>query len=213
MEPGQALPELGGVAELDKKMFQLAKDEIGTAIQVGRGYVVPQVIEITAAHPASFEEGRTKVAADVRNEKAQELANNKKKQVEELLKAGKDLAAAAKAVGGEIKTSEEMTRGGQISEFGPTADLDTEAFSIPVGKPGTPLTIGGKTLAWRLKERQEAKPEEMKSAMDTIRNEMLPQRREQYFGAYIQEARKRMEAENRIKINESAVSSIAQGVI
>ena len=44
--------------------------EIGTAIQVDRGYVVPQVVDIAAAHPASFEEARLKVASDTKAEKA-----------------------------------------------------------------------------------------------------------------------------------------------
>src|SRR5262249_37268829 len=43
MEPGQAVPALGNAAELDRKMFTMNKGEIGTAIQVDRGYVVPQV--------------------------------------------------------------------------------------------------------------------------------------------------------------------------
>ena len=60
-------------------------------------------------------------------------------------------------------------------------------FSLPIGKPGTPLTVAGKTLAFDVKERQEINPDEMKKSLDMIRAEMLPQRREQYFNAYIQE--------------------------
>jgi peptidyl-prolyl cis-trans isomerase D len=41
IEPGGAIPELGSATELDRKMFTMNKDEIGTAIQVDRGYVVP----------------------------------------------------------------------------------------------------------------------------------------------------------------------------
>jgi peptidyl-prolyl cis-trans isomerase D len=104
IEPGQAIPELGNAAELDRKMFTMTKGEFGTAIQVDRGYVVPQVTEIVAAHPASFEEARDKVAADAKIEKANQLAADRTKQIQELIKGGKDLAATAKAVGGEIKT-------------------------------------------------------------------------------------------------------------
>ena len=39
---------------------------------------------------------------------------------------------------------------------------------------------------------------------------MLPSKREQYFGAYIQEVRKKMEASGDIKINEAVVTQIAQ---
>jgi peptidyl-prolyl cis-trans isomerase D len=212
MEPGQPIQELGNAAELDRKMFALNKGEIGTAIQVDRGYVVPQVIDIVAAHPAALDEVRDKVAVDVKAEKAKELGAQRTKQVEELLKGGKDLSAAAKAVGAEIKTSEQLTRGASIPEFGPTGELDKEVFTLPIGKPGTPLTVAGKTIAFAVKERQPINPEEMKKSLDMIRNEIVPQRREQYFRAYILEVRKKMEASKRIKINDSAIAQIAQQI-
>jgi hypothetical protein len=45
-----------------------------------------------------------------------------------------------------------------------------------------------------------------------MRTELLPARREQYFNAYIQEVRKRMEAGKQIKINESVVNQIAASI-
>jgi peptidyl-prolyl cis-trans isomerase D len=212
MEPGQPIPELGNSSDLDKRMFTMNKGEIGTAIQVDRGYVVPQVIDIVAAHPASFEEAKDKVSADAKSEKAKQLATDKAKQVQDLVKAGKDLSAAAKAVGGDIKTSELLTRSSSIPEFGSIVELDTEMFSLPIGKPGTPLTVAGKTLVFDVKERQQVNPEEMKKSLDTVRNEMLPQRRDQYFQAYIQEVRKKMESSKKIKINDSVVTQIAQQI-
>jgi peptidyl-prolyl cis-trans isomerase D len=212
MEPGAPIPELGNAAELDRKMFLMNKGEIGTAIQVDRGYVVPQVVEIAPAHPASFEEARDKAAVDVKAEKAKQLAADRTKQVEDMLKSGKDLAAAAKAVGAEIKTSDLLTRGSSIPEFGSITELDKDVFSLPLGKPGTPLTVAGKTLAFSVKERQAINPDEMKKSLDTIRADILPQRRELYFTAYVQEVRKKMESNKKIKINDSVVSQIAQGI-
>jgi peptidyl-prolyl cis-trans isomerase D len=212
IEPGQLIPELGNAADLDKRMFTMNKGEIGTAIQVDRGYVVPQVIDIVAAHPASLDEAKDKVIADAKTEKAKQLAADKAKQVQDLLKGGKDLNAAAKAVGGDVKTSDLLTRSSSLPEFGSILEVDTEMFSLPIGKPGTPLTVAGKTLVFDVKERQEVNPEEMKKSLDMVRNEMLPQRRDQYFQAYIQEVRKKMESSKKIKINESVVTQIAQQI-
>jgi peptidyl-prolyl cis-trans isomerase D len=212
IEPGGAIPDLGNAAELDKKMFTMNKGEIGTAIQVDRGFVVPQVTDIVAAHPASLEEAKDKVVADAKIEKAKQLATDKAKQAEELMKGGKDLNAAAKAVGGDVKTSEFVTRSASIPEFGSIVELDKELFTLPIGKPGTPITVAGKTLAYSVKERQEINPEEMKKSIDTLRNEITPQRRDQYFQAYVQEVKKKMESSKKIKINESIVNQIAQQI-
>jgi len=212
IEPGQAIPELGNAADLDRRMFTMNKGEIGTAVQVDRGYVVPQVVDIVAAHPASFEEARDKVAVDVKAEKAKDLAASKAKQAEEMFKSGKDLSTVAKAVESEIKTSDLLTRGSAIPEFGSIGELDKEVFTLPIGKPGTPLSISGKTLAFAVKERQAINPDEMKKSVDTVRSEILPQRREQYFVAYIQDVRKKMESNKKIKINDSVVTQIAQQI-
>jgi len=191
----------------------MTKGEIGTSVQVDRGYVVPQLLDIVAAHPASFDEAKDKVAVDVKTVKAQDLATAKTKQVEELLKSGKDLPAAAKAVDAEIKTSDLLTRGASIPEFGSIAEADKEVFgSLPVGKAGTPLTVAGKTIAFAVKERQPINPDEMKKSFETVRTEMLPQRREQYFSAYIQDVKKKMESDKKIKINDSVVTQIAQQI-
>ena len=138
VEQGTAIPELGNATELERKLFTMAKGEIGTAVQVDRGYVVPQLTDIAPAHPASFEEAQPKVAADVKTEKAKQLAADKAKQIEDLLKGGKDLAAAAKAVGADVKTSELLTRGASIQEFGSIAELDKEMFSLAYRQTGDP---------------------------------------------------------------------------
>ena len=77
---------------------------------------------------------------------------------------------------------------------------------------GTPSTIGSKTLAFVVKERQAINPEEMKKSLATLRTELLPTKREQYFNAYVQEVRKRMQDEGNIQINESIMTQLAQSV-
>ena len=52
----------------------------------------------------------------------------------------------------------------------------------------------------------------MKKSFDAVRTEILPGRRDQYFQAYIQEIRKKMEANNEIQINESVMTAIAQQI-
>ena len=85
-------------------------------------------------------------------------------------------------------------------------------FSLPLGKSGTPVTIAGKTLAFDVKERKEVDPAEMKKSLEQMRTELLPSRREQYFNAYIQDVRKRMESAKQIKINDSVVNQIAASI-
>lgn len=212
VQQGQAIPELGEATELSNRIFAMAQGEIGTAIPVDRGYVVPTVTNIVPTHPASFEEVQSRVAEDAKNEKARQLATEKGNQVQELEKAGKDLQAIARTVGAEIKTSNMLTRTASLPNFGSIAGFADEMFSLPVGKMGKPITIGGKTLAYAVTEREEADLKEMAKSMDTLRNQLVNDKRERYFNEYIQEARKRMETSGDIKINESVMTQIAQSI-
>lgn len=208
VEVGGAIPELGSAAALTQKMFAMNKGDIGTSIQVERGYLVPQLTEIFASHPATFEEAKTQVLPEVKAEKARLMATEQGTQVQALIKAGKDLAAVAKAVGAEVKISDPVARGGFIAEFGSLTDIEKEIFSLAVGKAGTPSTVAGKTLAYVVKEHQEIVADEMKKALDGLRGEMLPAKKDQYFQAYIQEARKRMEDAKQITINDAVLAQV-----
>jgi peptidyl-prolyl cis-trans isomerase D len=208
MQQGQSSQELSN--EFERRVFTMAKGEVGTSLAIANGYAIPTVTEIVAAHPASFEEAKTKVLEDVKAEKAKTLATEKGTQVQELVKGGKDLASVAKTVGAEVKTSELLTRGANLPDYGPINDLENDMFTLAVGKVGTPVSVAGRTIAFAVKERQEVKPEEMKTTLATLRNELLPGKREQYFGAYILEIKKKMEANGDIKVNDAVVTQLAQ---
>ena len=197
MQQGESIQELSN--EFEHRIFTMSKGEVGTSLAISNGYAIPTLTDIVPAHAASFEETKTKVLEDVKAEKAKTFATEKGNQVQELIKSGKDLASAAKAVGGEIKTSELLTRGANLPDYGPINDLEKDMFSVPIGKVGTPVSVAGRTIAFAVKERQ-----------GNLRNELLPSKREQYFGAYMQEVKKKMEASGDIKVNDAVVTQLAQ---
>jgi peptidyl-prolyl cis-trans isomerase D len=208
MQQGQSIPELSN--EFERRIFTMSKGEVGTSLAVANGYAIPTLTDIVAAHQGSFEEAKSKVVDDVKADKAKNLATEKGNQAQELIKSGKDLATVAKTVGAEIKTSELLARGANLPDYGPINDLENEMFSLPVGKVGTPVSVAGRTIAFAVKERQDVKPDEIKTASGTLRTELLPSKREQYFGAYIQEVKKKMEASGAIKVNDAVVTQLAQ---
>jgi len=213
VEQNQPIPELGNASPYQTKVFSLAKDAFGTAIEVQNGFAIPQVVEIQPTHPASFDEAKARVSVDAKSEKARQMATDNAAKAQELIKAGKaDLAAMAKTLGAESKTSEKLTRSGSIPEFGSIGERDQDIFSLPLGQVGPATTLGGKTLVFAVKERDQIKPDEMKKAMDGLRTEILAAKRERYFAAYIKEAQKKMEEAKTISINESALAQIAESV-
>jgi peptidyl-prolyl cis-trans isomerase D len=207
VERGEPMPALG--SEFVTQLFALKqKGDFSSPISAPIGPLVVTLADKQDPHPASLDEVKTRVTSDVKSLKAKDLALQKGNQVQEQIKAGRDLRTVAKAVGVDVKTSPPMTRGASLSEFGSLIDSEKEIFSLPPGKTGTPASSAGRTMAFAVKERKPADPEEMKKAADSIRSELLNRKREGYFAAYREEARKRMNDANEIAIDEKAFEKI-----
>ena len=213
VEQSAMIPELGNSMEYQTKVFSLAKDEFGVAVEVQNGYAVPQVTQIEPAHAASFEEARTRVTTDLKGDRAREAVTENTNKLREQIEAGKtDLAALAQSVGAEVKTSGKLTRGGSLPEYGSLAERDQEIFTLPFGKAAPPSTFSGKTLVFAVKGRDDINPEEMKKALPDLRQDMLPAKKERYFTAYIDELQKKMQADGLISINETAMTQISSRI-
>lgn len=212
IEQSATIPEMKTTsAAYQSKVFSMSQDQIATAVEIQNGWAVPQLVQIEAAHPASFEEARTKVVSDAKADKAREIVTETTNKLRQQIEAGKtDLAALAQAAGGaEVKTSAKLTRGGSLPEYGSIAERDQEIFSMPFGKAALPATFSGKTLVYAVKSRDEVNPEEMKKALPDLRQAILPEKKQRYFSAYIDELQKKMIMDGAIKVNEAMMSQIS----
>ena len=206
---GEGLEEFTDKVELESQIFGLQEGAVGSAIAVNNGYVIPSVVEIQPAHQAAFEEVADDVSEDLRTEKARELAAERAEEIRSGLAEGQSFQAVASTAGLEIKSSEALTRGGSIEEFGSTSTLDRQIFSLDTGVPGTPVTVAGKTIAFVVTDKQEVDPVLMQTGFDELHTELLFRKKDQLFAAYNREVRKRMEDDGEIVINNVLVGQIA----
>ncbi len=192
------VPELGNAPELKDAMFRQRQGELGAPIRTDRGYVVLAVKEIQPSHPGTLAEVRGAIAADFRREKAVELA---KARAEELAKRGQSsegLAAAAKALGIELKTSEPFARTGSVPGVGSARQLSA-AFSTPVGQTGTPAFLGANWLVYRVVEREEVKPEDFLKQRRETERQVLLNKRELAYQAFRTALEERMKREGKLQ--------------
>ena len=82
---------------------------------------------------------KTKVADDVKQDKAVEMAKQRAASIATELEGAKDFAAAVKRAGLEIKPTELVTRGSAIPDLGISDSIDNAAFALPQrGASATP---------------------------------------------------------------------------
>src|SRR5688500_7827134 len=132
---------------------------------------------------------RAPVSDDVKQEKAAELAKQRAQQIASDLKAAKDFAAAVKRAGLDIKTTELLARGSAVPDLGMSEAIDAAAFSLPQGGVSDAISTPTGTAVIRVVERVTVTDAEIEQGKDTLREKLVNQRRDRFFGADMEKAK------------------------
>ena len=167
-------------------------------------------MEIQAPRIPELTEVRAKVEQDFKAFRAVDIAKSKAQEFVDKVKAGADFETLTKSYGVTLKSSEDFTRNGTISELGSSAPIESFAFSANIGDVNQPVQIGQKQVVVRLKGRSPISPEEFSKVKNNIRESLLSQKKEQVFQAYVEDLRNKMTKAGKIKINDALFAEISR---
>ncbi len=193
---------LGPAPEVTNRAFESTPGTIEGPLRVPRGMVL---FSTTAQEPSrlpALEEVKEKVREDAIRARARELSEKRAQELAAEFKA--NFARAAKTAGLDPKTSELVARGTAWPEAGISAALDEALFSLPVNGVTAPIATDAGTVVARVVEREEAEPDELAAMRESLKQELLSDRKGKFFSAYMLKARERM----KIEINQDALQAI-----
>ena len=188
---------VGSQPELSGRVFGMKEGDVTPAMRVAAGWVFATTTARQDAYIPKLDEVKTKVAEDVKQDKAVEMAKQRAASIATELKGAKDFAAAAKRAGLEIKTTELVTRGSAIPDLGISESIDTVAFGLPQGGVSDAITTPTGTAIVRVVEKVNVTDAEVESGRDQMRDELVNQRRDKFFGAYMQKAKQSLKISTR----------------
>ncbi len=180
---------VGSQPELSGRLFGMKEGDVTPAMRVSTGWVFATVTARQDAYIPKIDEVKTKVAEDVKQEKAVEMAKQRAAAIAAELKTAKDFTAAAKRAGLEIKTTELVTRGSAIPDLGISESIDAVAFGLPQGGVSDAITTPAGTAIVRVVEKVDVTDAEIEAGRDQMRDELVNTRRDKFFGAYMQKAK------------------------
>jgi peptidyl-prolyl cis-trans isomerase D len=203
--PGEPILELGGKnAELEGELFRLSPGQLSFPIRLDRGYVVLSLKEVLAARQGTFEDVRDKVLADYRREKALEQARARAEEVSRRARGGESLAAAAKALGLEVKSSDLFARNGSVPGVGSGRQLSS-AFALAVGETSPATQVADNWVVFRVTQKEEAKPEEFEKQKREIEQALLSTKKGAAYEAFREALKERLTKEGKLRMNEQNV--------
>ncbi len=186
---------LGPAPEVSAQAFQLEAGKVSPVQRVAKGWVFVTLVNKQDPYAPQLAEVRDKVRDDLVKERAADVAKAKAAQIATSLKNATDFAAAAKKAGLEVKTTEFIARGAAVPDIGTSAELDQVAFTLPIGGVSGPISTPQGTAVIRVVEKEDVTPEQLAAGRDQLREELLNQRRDQFFSGYMQNAKKNLKIE------------------
>ena len=204
------LPGLGNAPQFMNAAFKTnAKSGADTA-PVAQGYVVYEVTDVQPPSTPTFEEAKAQITQQFKSGKAQTLLVQKAQELADRARNEHDLKKAAKEAGFPVKTSEMVTASSQVPDIG---SMSGGASAIFAGKPGDivgPVQGGRNAIVMSLIDKQQPKPEEIKTGMESARQQVLGRKRDEVLEVYIANLIARMEKDGKIKRNKKAIEKLSQ---
>ncbi len=189
IQSNEPIQGVGPQPELASRLFGMKEGEVTPAMRVATGWVFGTVTARQDAYVPKLDEVKTRVSDDVKLEKAAELVKQRAATLATELKNAKDFAAEAKRAGLEVKTTELIARGAAVPDLGISEAVEAAAFSLPQGGVSDVISTPTATAVIRVAEKVNVTDAEIETGRDQMRDELVNQRRDKFFGAYMQKAK------------------------
>ena len=196
---------LGPSPEAANKAFDMKTGDVTGALRASRGFVFQTLVAKQDPYVPKIEEVKERVRDEVVKQKARELSKQKAADIAAKLKTAPDFEKAAKAAGVEAKTTELITQDSPIPDLGVAPAVEDAAFKLAVGAVSDPIATDNGTAVIKVVEKKAVTPEEWTSSKDRFREELLTDRRNRFFSAYMVKAKQKLKIEvNRESLQRAA---------
>lgn len=205
------LPGIGTSPQFMDAVFGEREKAPPDLAQLGQGAVIFQVIGIKPPATPTFEEIRSKVETEFKNERASILLAQKTQELSDRAKTEHDLKKAAKELGATVKTSDFVLPDGQVPDVGSMAGQASVAFTMKPGEMSGPITAGTNGVVLALLVKQEPTDEDFAAKKDQIRDGLLRAKQQDLFGMFLGNLRQQMEKSGKIKVNQQEMKNLTKG--
>jgi peptidyl-prolyl cis-trans isomerase D len=165
--------------------FSEAKGAAPASASTGDGYAVYQVADVKPAHAPTFDEWKSHILSDYRDQHVPEMLSAQLNKLDQLAKQLGDLHKAAAQLNIPVKTSDLVGKDGQVPDVGSMAGPASAAFSLPKGGISGSLNTGQSGIVLQVVDKQEPSPEDIAKNFEQTKEQMLQDKQEEVFRVYL----------------------------
>jgi len=194
---------IGMAPAVAERAFEMKQGETSKAIRTPQGFAFISLTGTEAERLPTLDEVKARVRDDVVKSKAADTARQRAAAVSAQLK-GDNFDAAAKSAGLDVKTTDLIARGAPIADVGVSPAVEAVAFTLPAGTVSDPIKTDNGAVVVKVLERKDVTPAELAAGKKDIRDQMLNERKNRFYGSYMTKAREKM----RINRNEATIAQV-----
>jgi peptidyl-prolyl cis-trans isomerase D len=197
------LPGVGSSPQFMQQVFSAAPNSAPQKVVTEQGTVVFQVTAVQPPATPTFEQAKAQLENRYRAERANQMLAQKTQELADRSRALNDLRKAAKEAGATMMTSELVGPSAQVPELGSMSDgPGAVAFSLNPGQMSGALAAGQNGVVLKVTEKQEPPASQFESQKDTLRAQLLEQKRAELMQLFQDQIRQRMMKDGVIRIND-----------
>ena len=195
---------VGSSPEMTARAFSMNPGEVSGVLRTSRGFAFETVTDKKDGYVPKLDEVKDKVKDEVVKQKARDMAKTQADALAAKLKTAPDFEKAAKAANADVKTTDLLTHDSPLPEIGSAPDVLEAAFKLPEGAVGGPVTTDAGAAIFKVVEKHESSPQDVTANKETFRDELLNDRKNRFFSAYMQKAKQKM----KISVNREALKRV-----
>lgn len=199
----EPLAGLGFAPAVAAEAFSLQVGQVSGILQTSQGYAFIALTDVKPSYVPKLDEVKEKVRDDVIRDKALAIAKTRAAAMAASAARG-SFDRAAKAAGAEVRTTDLIARGSALPEVGVSPAVDSAVFGLKTGQTTQPVATSTAIVVAKIMDRQDVKPEDLAAQRESLRADMLDQRRGEFFQAYMTKAREKM----KIELNTNTIKAI-----
>jgi len=201
----EPVPGLGFAPDVSAEAFAMERGKVSKALRTPQGAAFITVIDVQEAHDATLADVRDRAREDLINERAAAMARDRASALAGAFKT--NFAAAANTAGLPVQTSELIARGAPFPEVGVSVPVETAAFALGAGGVSDPIATPRGTVVLRVAGKEAIKPEAFAAERGQVREQMLQERKGQFFASYMTKAKQKMA----IDLHEETLQALFAG--
>ncbi len=204
------LPGIGSDPQFMTAAFGQTANAPPEEAQLHQGFAIYQVTAVKPPSTPTFEEIRSRVEQEFKNERSAQLLNQKTQELSDRAKAAHDLKKAAKELGATYKTSDLVLPDAQVPDIGSMTGPASVAFTLKPGEISGPVDNGSTGGVLSVIDRQLPTEQDFAVKKDQVRDSLLQNKQREIFGLFLENLRTTKEKAGQVKINQKELQALTK---